>query len=122
MTRKKKKTKMEPLCIFLVFLVVISTLAATVFIGGRSILKTLYPLKYAEFVEVYSKENNLSPFFVYAVIKCESNFDKDAICWQYRYQSSGYTHCTREQAKAVLKTFEQMEKSQNIEEENILGK
>lgn len=51
-----------------------------------------------------------------------SHFDKDAICWQYRYQSSGYTHCTREQAKAVLKTFEQMEKSQNIEEENILGK
>ena len=47
-----------------------------------------------------------------------SHFDKDAICWRYRYQPSGYTYCTREQAKAVLRTFEQLEQSQNIEEEN----
>ena len=50
-----------------------------------------------------------------------SHFDKDSICRQYRYQSSGYTYCTREQAKSVLKTFEQMEKSQNIQEENVIG-
>ena len=49
-----------------------------------------------------------------------SHFDKNAICWQYRYQNHGYTYCTREQAKQVLKTFEQMEKTQNIEED-ILG-
>ena len=78
MTRKKKKTKMDPLCAFIVFLAVILTLTASALIFNRSILKTLYPVKYAEFVEVYSKENNLSPFFVYAVIKCESNFDKEA--------------------------------------------
>lgn len=51
-----------------------------------------------------------------------SHFDKDAICWRYRYQSSGYTYCTREQAKAVLKNFEQMEQSQNNEIENTLLK
>ena len=51
-----------------------------------------------------------------------SHFDKSAKCWQYRYQNSGYTYCTREQAKQVLKTFEQMEKTQNFEEENVLGR
>ena len=44
-----------------------------------SMLKTLYPLKYEDYVEVYSKENNLSPAFVYAVIKCESDFDSNAV-------------------------------------------
>lgn len=51
-----------------------------------------------------------------------SHFDKSAHCWQSRYQSRGYTYCTREQAKQVLRTFEQMEKSKNIEEENIIEK
>ena len=46
--------------------------------------------------------------FVYNTI-C-SHFDKDAICWQYKYQSSGYTYCTREQAKQVLKSFELIER------------
>ena len=51
-----------------------------------------------------------------------SHFDENAICRQYRYQSSGLTYCSREQAKQVLKTFEQMEKSQHIEEEDTLIK
>lgn len=49
------------------------------YLGAVSMLKTLYPLKYEDYVEVYSKENNLSPAFVYAVIKCESDFDSDAV-------------------------------------------
>ena len=48
-------------------------------LGAVSMLKTLYPLKYEDYVEVYSKENNLSPAFVYAVIKCESDFDSNAV-------------------------------------------
>ena len=49
------------------------------YFGALSLLKTLYPLKYEEYVEVYAEENNLSPAFVYAVIKCESGFDKAAV-------------------------------------------
>lgn len=64
--------------IFLIF-IVLSVMAALVVLGSRSVLKSLYPLKYTEFVEVYSKENNLSEDFVYAVIKCESSFKKDAV-------------------------------------------
>ena len=39
------------------------------------ILKNIYPTKYSEYVEKYSKENNLDKYLVYAVIKAESNFN-----------------------------------------------
>lgn len=46
-----------------------------------SLLKTLYPLRYDEFVERYTEEYELDKSFVYAVIKCESGFDKDAVSY-----------------------------------------
>lgn len=61
---------------------VLFTLIVTVcviYFGTVSILKILYPVDYAEFVEVYSKENMLSDSFVFAVIECESGFDKNAV-------------------------------------------
>ena len=61
--------------LILAFVVLLSVL----YLGTLSLFKTLYPLRYEDYVEVYSKENNLSPAFVYAVIKCESNFDKKAV-------------------------------------------
>lgn len=56
-----------------------AVLLSVLYFGALSLLKTLYPLSYEEYVEVYSKENNLSPSFVYAVIRCESGFDKEAV-------------------------------------------
>ena len=56
-----------------------AVLLSVMYFGALSLLKTLYPLKYEDYVEVYAKENNLSPAFVYAVIKCESGFDKEAV-------------------------------------------
>ena len=41
-------------------------------------VKLVYPTKYSEQVEKYSKENNLDEALVYGLIKKESNFDKDA--------------------------------------------
>lgn len=55
--------------------------AAVIFFGSVSILKTLYPHRYDDFVEKYSSENNLSEHFIYAVIECESGFDKDAVSY-----------------------------------------
>lgn len=52
-----------------------------IFFGSVSILKTLYPSRYGDFVEIYAKENNLSEYFVYAVIECESGFDKNAVSY-----------------------------------------
>lgn len=60
-------------------LIILSVMGVLIFFSGRSVLKTLYPLEYTEFVEVYARENNLSEDFVYAVIKCESGFENDAV-------------------------------------------
>ena len=54
-------------------------LLSVIYFGILSLLKTLYPLRYEDYVEVYSEENNLSSAFVYAVINCESGFDSEAV-------------------------------------------
>lgn len=41
--------------------------------------RTLYPLKYEELVEKYSKRYDLDPFLVLAVIKVESSFRHNAV-------------------------------------------
>lgn len=64
----------------LVFLLVFS-LIAVIYFGTVSILKTLYPRRYIEFVENYSQSNNLSEEFVFAVIECESGFDNRAVSY-----------------------------------------
>lgn len=42
------------------------------------IQKIKYPLKFKEEVFKYSKEHNVDPYLIYAIIKAESNFNPDA--------------------------------------------
>ena len=44
----------------------------------EKILKGIYPLKYTEYVEKYSKEYGVDDLLIYSIIKAESNFKKDA--------------------------------------------
>lgn len=60
-------------------LVIIVLAIYLLFLGSGYILKNvIFPLKYMNYVEKYSKEYNLDPYFVMAVMKAESNFDEDA--------------------------------------------
>ncbi len=60
----------------------VSSLVLTViFFGSVSILKTLYPMAYGNFVEKYTEENKLPEYFVYAVIECESGYDEKAVSY-----------------------------------------
>ena len=60
-------------------LVIIILAICLLFLGSGYILKNvIFPLKYMNYVEKYSKEYNLDPYFVMAVMKAESNFDEDA--------------------------------------------
>ncbi len=68
MTKKKAFAVILALCL----------LTLLGFFGGRSLLKTLYPIKYTQFVEEEAQKNNLDKYFVYAVIKCESGYDTNA--------------------------------------------
>ena len=58
-------------------------LCVLVLVGGafavRSVLHSLYPLRYDEFVEMYTEQHGLEKSFVLAVIKCESGFDPNAV-------------------------------------------
>ncbi len=66
---------------FLLALLLVFSLLAVIYFGSVSILKTLYPRPYIEFVEKHSQSNNLSEEFVLAVIECESGFDKNAVSY-----------------------------------------
>ena len=66
---------------YLLIVIIVFSLLAVIYFGGVSILKILYPRQYIEFVEKYSQSNNLSEEFVFAVIECESGFDKDAVSY-----------------------------------------
>ncbi len=69
-------TKLKKIiCILLALILSISVLS----LAAVSILKVLYPRGYAEIVETTAREHGISPSFVYAVIECESGFDKKAV-------------------------------------------
>ena len=44
----------------------------------KIVMKKIYPLKYTEYVEKYSKEYNIDSYMIYAILKAESNFDEKA--------------------------------------------
>ncbi|QAT42938.1 lytic transglycosylase domain-containing protein [Aminipila luticellarii] len=68
MKKKQKKNK------FMIFLVIIFILFA-----AKGIVYDLsYPILYKDYVVKYSKEYNVDPYFLLAVIKTESRFDKNA--------------------------------------------
>ncbi len=77
--KKAKKKKLSAVVVLLSFLFV--SIAAALFIHSShsSFMKTLYPLKYEKYVENECENNNLEKSFIYAVIKCESNFQSDAV-------------------------------------------
>lgn len=68
---KKKKNINTFFIILLLLLLVI-----VCFNAARSIL---YPVKYREIVVEYSNKYNLDPNLIFAMIKAESGFDKDAV-------------------------------------------
>ncbi len=78
--KKKKRGCLRPF-----LLLVFAGLFLYFFLGGgkEAMLRQIYPVKFQEYVEKYAQEYNLDKYFVYSVIKVESNFDPEA------YSSAG---------------------------------
>lgn len=68
-------------CIRPIFFVLLALILLyfTVGEGKTVIMKKIYPIKYQEYVEKWAEEYYLDKNLVYAVIKVESNFNKDAV-------------------------------------------
>ena len=58
----------------LILVILINITQISEFVG-----KKIYPKKYSEYVQMYSKEYNVDELLVYAVIKVESNFDNEVV-------------------------------------------
>ena len=79
MKRKKKKTKRKAAALLVLIFLAAAIAFAVYHNANRSLQKTLYPLKYEKYVATYCRKYNLEESFVFAVIKCESSFQSDAV-------------------------------------------
>lgn len=88
----------------IIILAIILFAFAKIFNVKEKILKNIYPKKYEEYVEKYSKEYNVDSLLIFSIIKAESNFNEKAM------SSSG--------AKGLMQLMENTaeEISQNINE------
>ena len=68
------KKKILIICIFIIF---IFAIFKTINIK-QIIIRRIYPTKYEDYVYKYSEENNIDPYLTFAIIKAESNFNKDS--------------------------------------------
>ena len=60
-------------------LVLIAALVVMLVFSQKLYLKKAYPVKYTQYVEKYAQEYELDRYFVYSIIRCESDFQKDAV-------------------------------------------
>lgn len=63
---------------FILWIIIICVLIYGGMSAYHKIERYIYPTDYADVVEKYSSEYNLDKSLVFAVIKCESGFDKNA--------------------------------------------
>ena len=66
--------------ILIVFLIIVLVACANKAFGIQEfIMKKMYPKTYSEFVIKYAEEYGVDPWLIFAVIKAESNFDKNVV-------------------------------------------
>jgi len=66
--------------ILMIFLIIVIIVGGINAIGlKRYVMEKIYPQTYSEYVVKYANEFGVDPWLVYAVIKAESNFDKNVV-------------------------------------------
>ena len=63
---------------FLIVFIVLLAIILIIIINKNTIMKSIYTIKYSEYVEKYSSEYDVDKYLIYATIKAESNFDENA--------------------------------------------
>lgn len=83
-------------------------------INKIKILKILYPQAYYEIISEYSKEYNVDKNLIFALVKAESNFDKDAVS---NKNAIGLMQIMEETAKDIVSKNDININNDNIKEE-----
>lgn len=65
--------------IILIFIIFIISILFKVFDIKTFLMKKMYKQEYTEYVNKYAEINEIDPTWIYAIIKVESNFNKDAL-------------------------------------------
>ena len=64
--------------VLLVAAILLTVILFRVFNIKNLVLKSIYKQQYSEYVNKYAELYNIDPLWIYAIIKVESNFNKDA--------------------------------------------
>lgn len=78
-------------------------LVAALIKGGEAGFKMLYPVRYEDSINRYSKEYNVDPYLVMSIIKAESNFKSDAVSSK---DATGLMQITKETAEWIAQKLE----------------
>lgn len=62
----------------MILVLILAVAVIGIIIGSKAVLKYIYPIKYEALVEKASKEHGVEKELIYAIIKCESDFDENA--------------------------------------------
>jgi len=84
----------------LIIILILIILLVFIFLGKDKWLKMLYPKTYQEVVSSYEEKYQVEENLIFAVIKAESNFDKDAVS---NRSAIGLMQLMEETAKDVAK-------------------
>lgn len=76
--QKRKRKRISSAKIFVIVLAATALIVFAVFYVGKTTFKTVYPMKYADEVQKYCKEYDVPETLMFAVIRTESGYDKDA--------------------------------------------
>lgn len=74
--------KIKNICLIIFIIVIFLYILINVIDIEKLIKKQMYPLAHQEYVEKYAAKYNVNKYLIYAIIKTESNFNKDAISSQ----------------------------------------
>ena len=98
----------------MIIIILLIFLILFVFLLKDNLLKILYPKTYQEIVSTYQEKYNIEESLIFAVIKAESNFKKDAIS---NRNARGVMQLMEETAKDVARKNNIKLNTENMEEE-----